>query len=341
MKPRVSVPFLLSPSLLLASLLRSALGLSLFLLWFFLLVVAPAAAQNCSNVSYRLWTQQGETWYRLGETVEIESGREGHIYLHVDSQSQSPYSTQADVGYPGKYGFGGRSTDVVKHVKMKSPSGEDRSRGRVRFDAAQPGSTQLGFRLTGVRSPGTLDLVAPRCRTGVIPIRVVGRGGQGGNGGGPGEEPAMGAAEELVARLYTGLLRRSDPGRVESSFVDMVRRSARDGVLSVAETMVRSGEFRNEALRRTEVAHGRSSLDELRRQLLGDIYRDLYGYAEPDREGRQDDLRDLEDCLAGRPGNEACSRLGRELVNRRQFYEHNQELIDAVSGGDRRGRGRR
>lgn len=319
---------------ILGSALTSVLALALGVVF-----VAPAAAQNCSNVSYRLWTQQGETWYQLGETVEIESGREGHVYLHVDSRSKNPYTAKAEIGYPEKFGFGGRSTEVVKHVRMQAQTGDDRARGRIRFDASQPGTTQLGFRLTGVRSPGSLDLVAPPCRTGVIPIRVAPRGGEGDGDGG--EEPGMGAAEQLVARLYTGLLRRDEPGRIEPSFVAMVRRSARDGVLSVAETMMQSDEFRREALRRTEEAHGRSSLDELRRVLLGDIYRDLYGYAEPDRQGREDDLRDLESCLAGRAGNEACSRLGRELVDRRQFYEHNRELIDAVSGEGRRGRGRR
>lgn len=321
----------------LGSILGSAFGLALAVV-----LVAPAAAQDCSNVSYRLWTQQGETWHQLGETVEIESSREGHVYLHVDSRSKNPYSARAEVGYPETFGFRGRATDVVKHVKMEAQSGDDRTSGRIRFHAAQPGTTQLGYRLTGVRSPGTLDLVPPSCRTGVIPIRVVARGGQDppGGGQGGGEEPAMGAAEELVARLYSGLLRRSDPGRIESSFVTMVRRNARDGVLSVAEAMMKSDEFRREALRRTEAAHGRNGLDDLRRLLLADIYRDLYGYAEPDRQGRQDDLRDLEDCLSGRSGAEACSRLGRELVNRRQFYDHNQELIDAVSSG-RRGRGRR
>ena len=307
-------------------------------------VAMPAAAQTCANLSYRLWTKDAaDAWHRLGETVEIESGREGHIYLHVDSQSKSPYSTSAEIGYPEKFGFGGRSTDVVKHVKMSAQSGEDRSAGRIQFNAAQPGTTQLGFRLVGVRSPGSLDLVPVRCRTGVIPIRVVPRGGQGGQGGNqgggkPGGQPGASPAERLVGGLYRGILRRSDLGRLDSGFVDQVRRDAREGLLSVAEAMVRSDEFRSSVLRRTEEAHGRKSLDELRRHLLADVYRDLYGYSEPDRDGRDDDARDLEDCLSGRSGNEACSRLGRELVNRRLYYEHNQELIDALSGDRRRGR---
>lgn len=311
----------------------------------FFFAALPAVAQNCGNVSYRLWTKDGDTtWYRLGDTVEIESGREGHIYVHVDSRSKSPYSTRAEIGYPEKFGLSGRSTDVVRHVRMQAQNGEDRSSGRIRFDAAQPGTTQLGFRIEGVKSPGDLGLVAQRCRTGAIPIHVVARGGQGGGpgggqGGGQGQ-PATGPAEELVSRLYRGLLRRRDAGRLDQGFVQQVRRDARNGVLEVADTMVRSEEFRRDALRRTEEAHGRNSLDELRRLLLGDVYRDLYGYAEPDRQGRDDDMRDLEDCLSGRPGNEACSRLGRELVNRRLFYENNQNLIDALSSPGRPGRRR-
>ena len=287
-------------------------------------------------MSYRLWTRGAdEVRYRLGETVEIESGREGHIYLHVDSRSKDPYSTSAEVGYPEKYGLRGRATVVVRHVRMEAQSGEDRSAGRIRFNAVEPGTTQLGFRLVGVRSPGRLDLVANGCRTGAIPIRVLPRGGQA-DPPADEEEPAVSAAEELVGVLFTALLRRADVGRADQEFVRWVRRDSREGLLRVADTMVSSDEFRSNALRRTDDTHGRNNLGKLRQLLLGDMYRDLYGYSEPDRQGREDDLLDLEDCLSGRPGNEACSRLGRELVNRRLFYDYHRDAIDALSG--RRGR---
>lgn len=326
-------------------------------------VALPAAAQDCSNVSYRLWTQGGETWYRLGDTVEIESGTEGHIYMHVDSKSESPYSTNAEIGYPENFGYRGiRSTDVARHLFMKAPTADDRKNGRIRFDAKEPGTTQLGFRLVGVKDPGSLDLVSGRCRTGAIPIRVLARGGGGQNQGGGGHGHGGGnqgdgnqgghdhgsddsnlqadrAAEELVSRLYRGLLRRPEAGDISESFVNLMRRGAINGAQQVAESMLTSSEFRRDALRRTEEAHGRREISELRYQLLNDIYRDLYGYSEPDQRGRQDDLRDLEDCLTTSRGNSvACSRLGRELVSRAPYYEYNRDLIDALAAWGRPGR---
>lgn len=292
---------------------------------------APTLAQKCDNLSYRLWMKDAESWHRMGETVEIVTGEEGHIYLHVDSPSRNPYGTSAKYGAPREMGLGGpRVAEVRAHVQMRQID-DDRAAGRLRIEAAQPGETSIAFRIQSVHSPGNLDLVRKACRVGTIPIRVLPRGGAGVPGA-QGSESER-AARELASRLYTALLRRSEPNP-DPSFVRDIARSGREGVLQVADVMVSSPEFRRDALRRTEEKHGRNSLDTLRRQLLADVYRDLYGYSDPDRDTQRDDLRDLEHCL-GRDysGDQACSRLGRELVGRSQFYDQHKALIDALGSG--------
>ena len=51
----------------------------------FVLVVSAPSAQACEGEVYiRLWQPGGyETWYDVGEEIEIASGEEGHIYIHV------------------------------------------------------------------------------------------------------------------------------------------------------------------------------------------------------------------------------------------------------------------
>ncbi|MEM9598639.1 MAG: hypothetical protein AAGD06_30515, partial [Acidobacteriota bacterium] len=147
------------------------------------LAASAASAAGCDVVSYRLWQPNGVSWYGVGETIEIGAGEEGHIYVHVDSRSKSPYTTQAEIGYPSSFGFGGDARRVASMVRMEAQNSSDRQAGRIRLRAQKPGTTSLGYRLKGVSSPGRLDAVPPRCRTGQIRIEVLGSS-SGGDGGG-------------------------------------------------------------------------------------------------------------------------------------------------------------
>ena len=162
-------------------------------------------------------------------------------------------------------------------------------------------------------------------------------------GGGHGHGPREGlsrreaAADDLVRVLYRGILRRERAGDVEPSFVDLTLDRSLDGLGQVAETMTLSEEFRYRALERTEQEHGRGySLDELRELLLQDIYRSLYGYVEPSRRERQEDLRALDICLSDkRRSREACGDLGHNLVRNHLFYERHRDKVDALRRGPR------
>ena len=310
---------------------------------------APAAAQECPAVKYRLWQQHQEVWYEHGETVEIVEGEEAHLYFHVRSRSKNPYGTHAEIGYPADYGFNIKSKDVRRHVRMKPQNDKDRTSGRLRFTAEEAGSTHLGYRLIDIKEPGKLDDVRKRCHVGSVPVRVISSAPER-----PVDRPqtTRSASRELVEVLYRSFLRRERHGEDPKSFVDLVRRQGRRGLEDVAETMTTSEEFRYEALDRIERdrrTRGREDLADLREDLLYDMYRDLYGNLDPSEREVDEDLEDLDLCLSSeRDARDACARLGRNLVSHRLFQERHRDLLDDLEArdfnrrdrGDRRDRGR-
>lgn len=309
-----------------------------------LFAALPALAQQCSELEFRLWRKdQGPTWYSHGETLEVKPGEEVHLYIHQRGRSaNSHYTTSADVGYPANFGGREDSRRVREHIRMSAQNGEDKRSGRIRFVAEKPGNTRLGYRITGVKSPGDLNRIGRDCRTGLVNITVLGRTSR----PAPGPSPRPGgvtpgdAANELVDILYRGLLRRERQASDPDTFVRQTLQFGKNGLEKIAETMLASDEFRYEALKRVDSRRGsRGDLESLRSSLLDGMYRDLYGYLTPDRRDREADLDDLELCLSdSRGGYEACGRLGRNLIDSSLFYEQNQELIDGLSFDDRRRR---
>ncbi|MEM9555741.1 MAG: hypothetical protein AAGC60_15915 [Acidobacteriota bacterium] len=304
-----------------------------------ILVAAVPLAAQCPSLQLRVWQPGGEeTWSASGEGVRVTTGEEAHVYLHVEGRSATPYGTSATIGYPQQYGASGSQRDVLEHVRMKAQSVDDKRLGRIRFTAEEPGTTQLGYRVTAVSAPGTLQDLPAGCREGFFAVEVLsatdstdGDGANGGSGSDGDAATSRGAAQELAAGLVGALLRRDGAYNLDSGFVDRIARDGRDGVIDVAQTVVTSNEFRSEALRRTEEAHGRADLSRLRELLLDDIYRDLYGYVEPSRDDADDDLAALDECLsASRDSVRACEDLAANLVASRLFYEHHRDLIDQL-----------
>ncbi|MEM8960776.1 MAG: hypothetical protein AAGD38_04795 [Acidobacteriota bacterium] len=299
--------------------------------------VAPAHSQ-CSQVEVRLWQPNNEqVWLESDEVVEIGAGEEGHLYLHVEGRS-TPYRTNAVIGYaPGT-----RAGSVARHASLTAQNDEDRRAGRLRFRATAPGTFRLGYQLTGVWSPGRLDAVPVGCRKGVLTVRVVGKGAEGGQVDDDDDhyEEEIEPAAELVALLYEALLRREEAGRIDEGFVRTVRQRRYDGIADVARQITASDEFRRDALRRTEDAHGRArDLADLRELLLEDIYKDLYGYIEPSADEAADDLAALDECLsASRSAQRACEELGANLVRSRLYYDEHFDLIEELGGNSRRRR---
>ena len=293
---------------------------------------APAAwaDRSCSDIKYRLWQEHQVTWYDYGETVEIRTGEEGHLYLHVEGKGPTPYSAGADMGYPSGFGLGGDSHQVRRHVKMRAQDDRDRRAGRLQFTAEEPGTAYVGYNLVSVKVPGDIKSVAPRCRLDKVAIRVLPR-----DAGRQPQPPqdSRAAALEVTEMLYRSLLRRERHGGDPRSFVDQIDEQGKHGIEAVAEAMLVSQEFRHQALLRTQQQRTDRSRDlaELREWMLRDMYRDLYGLLEPSPREIDEDLADLDTCLSSdRRSEAACARLSHHLVSHRLFFERNQELLDEL-----------
>lgn len=323
----------------------------------FALLASPQETLACDGqVFIRLWQPGGqETWYDAEEEVQIRSGQEGHIYVHVKGRGQQPYSTAARIGYPEEFGYQGDAREVERSVKMEAQTGDDRRYGRIRFRADQQNLVYIGYQITGVASPGSLNSVPNDCRVGYIPIRVTGNqtggggrgegGGRGdgggrGNGGGRGDGGGRGnggrgasweAAENLVGYLYVGILRRDDPGELHQEYIRMTERRGIEGLQEVAAAMFKSQEFRDQALRRLQQEQGRiNDRGERINALLWAIYESVYfeGAEPPDRRVDQDyDL--LYECLENRD-NRACEKMGYSLINNPLYREGNEEDLGAL-----------
>lgn len=311
----------------------------------FALLASPQESLACDGqVFIRLWQPGGqETWYDAEEEVQIRSGQEGHIYVHVKGRGQQPYSTAARIGYPEEFGYQGDAREVERSVKMDAQTGDDRRYGRIRFRANQQNLVYIGYEITGVASPGTLNAVPSDCRVGYIPIRVTGNqnsgGGRGegggrGNGGGGGRGDGGGrnsasreAAENLVGYLYVGILRRDEPGDLHEEYIRMTERRGLEGLQEVAAAMFKSREFQDQALRREG---GSGDRGERIDALLWAIYESVYfeGAEPPARRAEQDyDL--LYECLADR-NERACEKMGYSLINNPLYREGNAEDLDAL-----------
>lgn len=323
----------------------AAKGLSAAAFSAFLLLASTATsaeAQDCSALKYRLWQKSGVTWYDYGDTVEISAGTEGHLYLHVKGNGPTPYTARAEIGYPSAFGLGGDPHRVKRHVRMRAQDGDDRQVARIRFNADEPGTVRLGYRVDGVKAPGDLRDLGRRCRVGQVAIRVLGRGG---NDDRPDRPTTRSASREVVELLYTSLLRRERHGEDSRSFVDQVARQGERAIEDVASSIMTSREFRYEVLdrlQRDRPNRGRE-LAELREDLLYEIYRDLYGNLEPTRREMDEDLEDLDICLStDRDSERACERLARNLVTHELFYDRHEPLLDELEDrrGDRRDRRR-
>ncbi len=309
-----------------------------------LLVVAGAPAleaQRC-DTRYRLWQDGNNTYYNYGQVITLAVGEKADLYIHSHrSRSADPYSAAADIGAPTAFGVGGqRPQDVSRVLRLEN---HDPRKGKISFTAIAAGETALGYQIVDVVDPGRLEDVPRNCRIGQVRITVTGRSNRvladpRGGGHAP-PPPAVGspndAAHQLISGLYVGILRR---GQAEArdypdSFFDQVQRGGLSGLISIAQDMTASPEFRNGALSRTRaalqrsgVAAGSLSQGALESQLLADISQSLYG-GELHGDMRQLLTSKLSSCLAGRGGDAICRQLGRDLLSQRQYYDRHRDLL--------------
>ncbi len=304
-----------------------------------LLAAAPLEAADCQT-RYRIWQDGNNTFYKYGEVIVLGVGDKVDLYIHAyPSRSEHPYSASADIGAPTAFGVGRHQPqDVSRVLKLGK---HDPRKGKISLTAAAAGRTGLGYQITGVVSPGALDKIPRGCRIGEVKITVRGASAGKGPGQRPGPAPTVGSANDathaLIQQLYTGILRRgaAEARDYPDSFFDQVQRSGVQGLISIAETMCSSPEFRqtsltrtSEALAKTGVATRGLSRQVIESQLLTDIYSSLYGPGSvPYANAQRRMAGDLSSCISGRAGNEACKRLGRDLLTQPQYQGHNRDLL--------------
>ena len=116
-----------------------------------LAATAQTVSADCpGQVFYRLWQPGGaETWYDAGEQIDIASGQEGHIYVHVRGRGDNRYGTSARIGYPGEFGLGGDAQEVPQHAQSRVAAllgMELRAEHEAPLDDAWKRNTMLGRR---------------------------------------------------------------------------------------------------------------------------------------------------------------------------------------------------
>lgn len=306
-----------------------------------LATAAPLEAADCQT-RYRIWQDGNNTFYKYGEVIVLGVGDKVDLYLHAyPSRSEHPYSASADIGAPTAFGVGRhRPQDVNRVLRLGK---HDPRKGKISLTAVAAGRTGLGYQITGVVSPGSLDKIPRGCRIGEVKITVRGASAQTGPGPKPGQAPiasANDAAHALITQLYAGILRRNqaEANDYPDSFFDQVQRSGLQGLITIAETMVASPEFRQKALTRTSQALAKTgvatrglSREVIENQLLTDIFSSLYGPGSvPYGNAQRRMASDLSTCISGRTGNDACPRLGRDLLTQPQYQGHNRDLLQLL-----------
>jgi hypothetical protein len=299
----------------------------------------PLGAQ--CDTSFRIW-QAGASdnpYYNYGEEVVLEVGDQVDLYVHAySSGATNPYGASAEIGAPADLGVGRetlRDVGRVLHIRDSDPRN-----GTIRLTAVAAGRTALGYRITGVSPPGKLERVPERCRTGKVSVTVQEASVATPRASPPPAQTADAAVRGLIGRLFTGILRRTEAevGEIPRSFIDQVQRGGFQGLISVATTMTSSPEFRDWSLARTSkaleasgVAASGLSREALESQLLNDMYASLYGAgSQPYANARQRMTGFLSGCISGRAGNDACSRLARDLLTQPQYQAYNGELLQYV-----------
>ncbi len=305
-----------------------------------LLAASPGPLEAQCQTRFRIWQDGNNSFFKYGETIALGVGDKVDLYIHAyPSRSEHPYSASADIGAPTAFGVGRhRPQDVDRVLRLGK---HDPRKGKIQLTAIAPGTTGLGYQITAVVRPGRLEEVPRNCRIGEVKIAV--RGAAASQlPGKPPKAPAPvasvnDAVHELITQLYSGILRRNaaESADYPDSFFDQVQRDGQQGLISIAETMVSSPEFRQTSLTRTSQALAQSgvatrglSREVLMNQLLTDIFTSLYGAGSvpyPDAQRRMASY--LSDCILGRQGTDACTRLGRDLLTQPQYQNQNRDLL--------------
>lgn len=135
--------------------------------------VAPSDAQSCEELIFRI-TQGGYEQSSLGfQPMPIQANQEGHVRAYWRSNSQAPYTLAVRYGHPTQFGYRGEDAIKVRqHFRINPQQPQQVQRGKVTFQAVRPGTTTIGFQITGSKNGSVFPGIPQRCRSGVLTIQV-------------------------------------------------------------------------------------------------------------------------------------------------------------------------
>ncbi len=305
-------------------------------------------AKDCADIVYRLWSPQETHFFEAGETVELEAGETWDLYVHYRSSSENPYSTKSAISYAETFGLRGASPQsVVKILGLEKQSDKDLAGGKMTLTGRQAGSTQLGYKMMWVDKSGLFDSMPASCKSGLIPIQVRAAGSQQAGGDKPGDGAATDletykAADQLLSRVYIGLLRRPGAGEMSDEHLKMVVEKGHRGAVLSAVALSTSDEFQalNPAKNQARDSRYGASQNNGRDprydatghlNLLSSMYTDLYGTTQIAMEDHQRNVKALWDCFNDTAeGRDACKRFARDLLKSEHFSTHQKALIEQL-----------
>lgn len=154
---------------------RTAPAIALCSLILATLTMAPADAQSCENLIFRVTQGSYEQSFLGFQPMVVQANQEGHVRVYWRSNSPDPFTLSARYGHPSAFGYQGESpTKVRQHFRLNQQQPQQEQRGKVTFQAMRPGSTTIGFQITGSNNGSVFPQIPQRCRSGVLTVQVQG-----------------------------------------------------------------------------------------------------------------------------------------------------------------------
>lgn len=148
---------------------------------------ATGAAAQCEKLIFRTTQGNQEQSFRAFEPIRLLANQPGSsIRAYWDLGGSSIATLSAQYGYPSSFGWQGDDPrKIEKHVRISPQKSNNIERAVLRFDTGRPGTTTIGFYLTGSKNAGAWKRIPQQCRTAILSFEIVPRGGGHGTGSGP------------------------------------------------------------------------------------------------------------------------------------------------------------
>lgn len=297
---------------------------------------AAAAEHECSAVTFRTWTQSGNTWFDYGQQVTAEPGVETHLYIHFAGQAPTPYRTSARIGHASEHGY--RVREGTAAFRRQNP--DDVQAGRLILDAQGQGQAVLGYEITDIAKAGAMASLPPACRKGMVVVQI----GDAPVADAPrdrraDERAARLAAQQLNRRLHLALEPWDQDVPQSEATIEEIMRAGRDTIVDMAAAILANDEYPDRSWDWT--IESNSDLASLGRQrtprvgmvadrLLEDIYSRLFGGLRVTPEEHRNLITSLMSCLNRRTGTASCDQLAKDLIEHPNYAQYNAEQLEAI-----------